>query len=281
MIVGGAKTTHNIIVMRSATYRHLSHVGNHGDVLKHLVFYTILRELTNLHEEGILMLDSHAGVGQYTLSGQDTKEYQGGIARVIYANDSPAAVKDYVNAVQTFNKDDGVLRIYPGSTALANLILREQDQHYLWELHPSECQALQSNISSQSTAYCQDGFIKVSSKLDNKRHCFVLIDPPYKDANDFSRTLATVKQILHQNSSATVMIWIPICKVAAQVNHGLPEVASHWVRASVTVSTHGMRGSTIHVVNPPAGLHAILQSTMPWLAKMLSHNCSDYSVISS
>lgn len=209
------------------------------EMCSNLVFYAILRELTSLHEEGILSLDTHAGIGQYTLSDQDTKEYQGGIARVIYANDSPTAVKDYVNAVQTFNKDDGVLRIYPGSTALANLILREQDQHYLWELHPSEFQALQSNISSRSTAYCQDCFIKVSPKLDNKRHYFVLIDPPCKDANDFSRTLATVKQILHQNSSATVMIWIPICKVAAQVNHGLPEVTSHWVRASATVSTHG------------------------------------------
>jgi 23S rRNA (adenine2030-N6)-methyltransferase len=152
---------------------------------------------------------------------------------------------------------------------------------YIRELHPSEFQALQSNISSRSIAYCQDGFTQVSSKLENKRHCFVLIDPPYKDANDYSRTLATVKQILHQNSSATVMIWMPMCNDAAQLNCGLLEVASNWVRASLTVSTHGLRGSTVHVVNPPAGLHAILQSTMPWLAKQMSHNCSDYSVTSS
>jgi 23S rRNA (adenine2030-N6)-methyltransferase len=182
---------------------------------------------------------------------------------------------------KSFNENDGVLRIYPGSPALANLILREQDQHYLWELRPSEFQALQSNISSRSTAYCQDGFVQVASKLDNKRHCFVLIDPPYKDANEYSRAIATVKQILHHNSSATVMVWMPMCKDAAQLNHCLPEVASNWVRASLTVSTHCLIGSTIHVVNPPAGLHAMLQSTMPWLAKQISHNCCDYSVTSS
>lgn len=280
--IEGAKRPHtSSLFMRSAPYRHLSHAGNHGDVLKHLVFHSALRELTSLHEEGILMLDTHAGVGQYTLTDQERKEYQGGIARVIYANDSPVAVKDYLNAVQSFNKDAGVLRIYPGSPALANLILREQDQHHLWELHPSEFQALQSNISSRSTAYCQDGFTQVTSKLDNKRHCFVLIDPPYKDADEFGRTLDTVKQIFHQNSSATVMVWMPMCKDAAQLNHGLLKVASNWVRASLTVSTRGLRGSTVHVVNPPAGLHGVLQSTMPWLAKQMAHNCSDYSVISS
>jgi hypothetical protein len=50
--------------------------GIHGDVLKHLVFLSILRELTSLYQEGIvvLVLDTHAGagVGLYTLTDQDS-----------------------------------------------------------------------------------------------------------------------------------------------------------------------------------------------------------------
>jgi hypothetical protein len=114
----------------------------------------------------------------------------------------------------------------------------------------------------------------------NAIRLFSLI-PPYVDSTEYARTLETVKQILNQNSSSTVIVWIPMCQNAAQLNCGLQKVASHWVRATLTISTVGLRGSTIHMVNPAASLHAILQSTLPWLAKHLSHDCCYYSVTSS
>lgn len=37
----------------------------------------------------------------------------------------------------------------------------------------------------------------------------VLIDPPFKDAREYARTLSTVKDILSLDPSATIMVWIP------------------------------------------------------------------------
>ncbi len=48
------------------SYRHSFHAGNHADVLKHIVQLLILRALKE-KEKGFLYLDTHAGVGRYSL----------------------------------------------------------------------------------------------------------------------------------------------------------------------------------------------------------------------
>jgi 23S rRNA (adenine2030-N6)-methyltransferase len=277
-----------------SSYRHLSHAGNHGDVLKHVCFVSCLLELLKSSNNGLVVLDTHAGIGNYDLTRQTTNEHKDGIQRVLEkytGTDSPISVQEYATMVRSFNgdDDDDELRLFPGSPALAGMLLREdRDEHNLWEIHPSEFQALQSFLHSQSfpsKAFCQDGFAHVASKLrGSKRHSFILIDPPYKLVDEYTKTLQTVKQLLQTDSSAIIMVWIPQlpCQEAQALDCRLVEAASDqqapWLRASLTVSSHGLIGSTVIIVNPPVGLYETLQSVVPWLAETLSQTCSDYSV---
>jgi len=274
-----------------SSYQHLLHAGNHGDVLKHVVFVSCLEELTKSHEEGVVLLDTHAGIGCYSLTRQTTSEYQEGVERVVDActDDSPVAVQEYVRMVRSFNdENDGSLQVYPGSPALAAALFRlVPNQHVLWELHPTEFQALQSFLNTYSPcsiASCQDGFAQVYTMLSDKRHNVVLIDPPYKHENEYKKTLQAVKDILDVDSNATVMIWIPhlACKEAEALDSSLLVATKHpWVRASLTVCSKGLLGSTVFIMNPPAGLHDTLQATLPWLEDTLAQDCNDYSVTQS
>lgn len=64
------------------SYRHSFHAGNHADVLKHIVQLLILRALKE-KEKGFLYLDTHSGVGRYSLlsfESEKTGEYLEGVA---------------------------------------------------------------------------------------------------------------------------------------------------------------------------------------------------------
>lgn len=277
-----------------SSYRHLSHAGNHGDVLKHICFVSCLLELLKTSNNGLVVLDTHAGIGNYNLTRQTTNEHKDGIQRVLEKFTSigtPIAVQEYATLVRSFNggDNDDELRLFPGSPALAAMLLRkDRDEHNLWEIHPSEFQALQSCLQSQSfpsKAFCQDGFAKVASKLrGSKRHSFILIDPPYKLVDEYTKMLQTVTQVLQTDSSVIIMVWIPQlpCQEAQALDYRLLEAASEqqapWLRASLTVSSHGLLGSTVIIANPPVGLYETFQNVVPWLAETLSQTCSDYSV---
>ena len=64
------------------SYRHSFHAGNHADVLKHIVELLILQSLQQ-KEKGFLYLDTHSGVGRYSLfsaESEKTGEYLEGVA---------------------------------------------------------------------------------------------------------------------------------------------------------------------------------------------------------
>lgn len=49
-------------------YRHAYHAGNHADVLKHVVLVRILEHLKK-KDKAFRVIDAHAGIGVYDLSG--------------------------------------------------------------------------------------------------------------------------------------------------------------------------------------------------------------------
>ena len=50
------------------SYRHGFHAGNHADVLKHIALVALLRILAR-KDKPLLVVDTHAGAGQYDLGG--------------------------------------------------------------------------------------------------------------------------------------------------------------------------------------------------------------------
>ena len=149
-------------------YRHAFHAGNHADVLKHLVLMLVLRHL-GTKDKGYRFVDTHAGAGGYSLLGRYAKkngEYERGIGLLWTRDDLPAPLADYVALVRAFNPD-GVLAQYPGSPALAQMLLRPQDELRAFELHPTEQKILRATLAGnrRATVYDGDGFVGLRAQV--------------------------------------------------------------------------------------------------------------------
>ena len=262
-------------------YRHAFHAGNHADVLKHIVLMLVLGHM-NAKPKGYRYVDTHAGAGGYSLEGryaQKKGEYERGIGRLWTRTDLPEIVADYVALVRRFNPD-GVLAQYPGSPALAQMLLRPQDQLRAFELHPTEQKILRSTLAATpgAIAYDGDGFAGLKSQLPpSSRRAAVLIDPSYEGNADYAKVVSALREGLERFASGVYMVWYPqVTKLEAA---GLPRrlealAPKGWVHARLTVQQpdaqgFGLAGSGMFVINPPHSLAAQLQGLLPWLVEAL------------
>ena len=267
-------------------YRHAFHAGNHADVLKHLVLMLVLQHM-NLKDKGWRYVDTHAGAGGYSLEGDYAKkrgEFEHGIARLWDRHDLPAPLADYVALVRTFNGGKK-LRQYPGSPAVAQLLMRPQDQLRLFELHPTDHKILASYLGDVPgvEVHLADGFARLKAQLPPPtRRGVVLIDPSYELKADYMRTLVALREALEQFADAVVIVWLPQLQLleATQLPQRLKAAAlagakKGWLHARLTVARAGERGfglmgSSVFVANPPHTLHGALQPLLPWLAEALA-----------
>jgi 23S rRNA (adenine2030-N6)-methyltransferase len=262
-------------------YRHAFHAGNHGDVLKHLVYLRVLQHVQH-KDKGVRIIDTHAGAGGYSLESryaQRHEEYEEGVGRLWAQSERPLLVDDYLGIIRAFNPD-GVLRQMPGSPAIARHLMRPQDQLRLFELHPTDHKVLSSYLGSQpgTEVHHRDGFTAMKSVLPPPtRRAVLLIDPSYEGDADYTRVLATVREALERFPEAVILVWYPqVQKVLArELPRRLTAAAPKgWVHARLTVKPvdakgFGLAGSGMVVINPPHTLHGELQTLLPWLVGAL------------
>ncbi len=263
-------------------YRHAFHAGNHADVLKHIVLGLVLRHM-NVKDKGYRFVDTHAGAGGYSLEGRyalKKGEFEQGIARLWGRDDLPGPVADYVALVRQFNPQ-GSLEQYPGSPAIAQMLLRAQDQMRLYELHPTDERILRGFIDKTQPAQLlhADGFAGLRSQLPPPtRRGVVLIDPSYEGNGDYARVVATLREALGRFAEGTYLVWYPqVTKVeAAQLPRRLKALAPRgWLHARLTVQRpdsqgFGLAGSGMFVINPPHPLHEQMRTLLPWLTTALA-----------
>ena len=262
-------------------YRHAFHAGNHADVLKHTVLMLVLRHM-NEKPKPYRYVDTHAGAGGYSLEGryaQKKGEYERGIGRLWTRTDLPEALADYVELIRRFNPD-GVLVQYPGSPALAQMLLRAKDQLRAFELHPTEQKILRATLAAtpEAIAYDGDGFAGLKSQLPpSSRRAAVLIDPSYEGNRDYGRVVATLRDALTRFAEGVYMVWYPqVSKLeAAALPKRLEALAPKgWLNVRLSVQQpdaqgYGLAGSGVFVINPPHSLSAQLAAVMPWLVDVL------------
>jgi 23S rRNA (adenine2030-N6)-methyltransferase len=262
-------------------YRHAFHAGNHADVLKHIVLTQVLRHM-NAKDKPYRLIDTHAGAGGYSLEGryaQKKGEYEQGIARLWDRDDLPAAVADYVGLVRRFNPD-GRLTQYPGSPALAQMLLRAQDQLRLFELHPTDHRILASYLGPVKGAevFDVDGFDGLKGQVPpSTRRAVVLIDPSYEGNGDYAKVVGALRDAITRFAEGVYLVWYPqVTKLeAAQLPRRLEALAPKgWLHARLTVQQpdrqgFGLAGSGVFVINPPYTLHAQLQHVLPYLTDVL------------
>ena len=267
-------------------YRHAFHAGNHADVLKHTVLTLVLRYM-NLKDKGWRYVDTHAGAGGYSLEGEyanKSGEYEQGIARLLERQDLPEPLADLVALVRAFN-DGKTIRQYPGSPAIAQALMRAQDQLRLSEIHPTDHKILASYLGDVAGAEVKmvDGFAALKAHLPPiTRRGVVLIDPSYEIKTDYTRTLAALREALERFPEGVVIVWLPQVQLveATQLPQRLKAAADSgakkgWLHARLTVAQadargYGMMGSSVFVANPPHTLFAALQPVLPYLAEVLA-----------
>jgi 23S rRNA (adenine2030-N6)-methyltransferase len=267
-------------------YRHAFHAGNHADVLKHTALVAVLRYM-NLKDKGWRLVDTHAGAGGYSLQSdyaQKRGEFEQGIARLWDRQDLPPPVADLCGLVRSFNGGHA-LQQYPGSPALAHLLMRPQDQLRLFEIHPTDHKILASYLGDQPgvEVAMTDGFASLKGQLPpTTRRGVVLIDPSYELKTDYARTLAALREALERFAEGVVVIWLPQLQLleAAQLPQRLKASAEKlgkkgWLHARLTVAQadergFGMLGSSVFIANPPHTLAAELRPAVAWLAQVLA-----------
>jgi 23S rRNA (adenine2030-N6)-methyltransferase len=266
-------------------YRHAFHAGNHADVLKHLVLAQVLRHMA-AKDKPYRLVDTHAGAGGYSLQGRyahKKNEFEDGIGRLWARDDLPPAVADYVGLVREFN-GGGALEQYPGSPAIAQMLMRPDDRLRLYELHPTDQRILESFLGRRphTQVSMSDGFAALKGELPPpSRRGVVLIDPSYELKSDYAKTLAAVREALQRFADGTVLVWVPQLQLveSAQLPQRLQAAADAaapkgWLHARLSVAQadergFGLVGSSMFVINPPYTLHDTLQAVLPWLTDVL------------
>ena len=259
-------------------YRHIYHAGNFADVLKHAVLARLIR-YAQQKDGAFRVLDTHAGIGLYDLSGpepQKTGEWQDGIGRLIDAELPPAAaliLEPYLSAVRDLNPDGGVSR-YPGSPKLARMLFRPQDRLSAMELHPDDFGVLQRLFEGdyQVRATELDGWLALGAHLPPKeKRGIVLVDPPYEIEGEFERLVEGFAKAYRRFSTGTYCLWYPL-KKSAPIKDFHEQLQSYDIPkmlcAELSVRSdrvEGLSGSGLIIVNPPFTLKEELHTMLPVL----------------
>ena len=267
-------------------YRHAFHAGNHADVLKHLVFTQVLRYMAE-KDKPFTLVDTHAGAGGYGLDSNHARkhaEYDDGVGRLIGQKNLPAALNDYLALVRRFNPQPDRLTRYPGSPALAQMLLRADDRMRMYELHSTDFPLLQTALETrrETAVMNSDGFAGLKAELPPpSRRGVVLIDPSYEIKTDYAKVVAAVRDGLTRFPEAVIMVWYPQLQrlEPKEMTDRLKAAADAqskrgWVHVRLSVaepdqSGFGMLGSGMLVINPPFVLHTMLQEVMPVLTETL------------
>ena len=125
------------------SYRHIFHIGNLADVLKHTTIVACMKHLLK-KEKPFLVIDTHAGAGKYSLAdplGRNKMEWESGLGKILALSEKkiqlPSIMTDYLKLVTIHNKNKKLKNI-PGSPILTSMLLRKNDRLWAFELHPNE-----------------------------------------------------------------------------------------------------------------------------------------------
>lgn len=257
-----------------SNYCHITHAGNPGDVLKHILLTQVL-VFFKAQASSISYFDTHSGSGLYDLfsdSARMKKEYKNGVERIWKKHQLPDAVSDYVEIIQQLNSDN-TLRYYLGSPLLAASILNSQSTMHLYDTNSTESEALYSHLSNRKNTIVKqcDGFRQLINELSSShQQPVILIDPPYVDASDYQQVVKAVGEIYQQSPEAVCLVWYPLAE-RSQVEYLKQSFLSLKVPACMhyeldfSHDVNGMMGSGMGVFNADSQLHHLLSSLLSWL----------------
>jgi len=269
-------------------YRHLYHAGNFADVFKHIILTRLFAYMTR-KDTALRFIDTHAGIGRYDLTSEEARragEWRDGVARFKHAAppaEIAALLAPYLKAVGALD-EEGRPRLYPGSPALAQVLLRTQDRIALAELHPEERAALIANMGRDRRLVIVglDGYVALKAWLPPKeRRGVAFLDPPFEQPDEARRLHEALALGLAKWPRGVFMLWRPIKdrREDARFLNGVAAIGAPNVlrleldvgegpsksAASVPLSKTGLI-----IVNPPHVLIEEARVLLPFLADLLA-----------
>lgn len=262
------------------SYRHAYHAGNFADVVKHVSLFVLLESLLR-KETACYVQDTHAGAGIYALGSAEATmraEYTTGIARVLAAPAAPEDVEKYLQLVRRLNPT-GELLYYPGSPAIVQQLLREQDRLLLTELHPQDYEMLyrQFRQDKRIAIHKQDAYQGLKAFLPPKeKRGLVFIDPPYERKDEYRRVVQGVQLGWQRWRHGVFAIWYPLMSLR-QRDTFLQDIQAAGIRKILLaeflieplVAAKRFTGCGMLIVNPPWQLDATLAHCYAWLLPLL------------
>lgn len=276
-------------------YRHAYHAGNFADVVKHASLTLIIEHLKR-KATPFRVIDTHAGVGLYDLSGEQagkTGEWRQGIAR-LYGPDAeqlPADIQSllspYLLAVAAENRP-GELTTYPGSPRLARGLLRPQDRLIVNELHPDDAAELKALFARdrQTTVLELDGWVALKSLLPPKeKRGVLLIDPPFEQPGELDRLVRGLNEAVTRFATGIYMLWYPIKDPRtissfhqALAGLGLPKLLICELMLRSPRDTNRLNGTGLAILNAPWQLDEQLEKLLSFVVGRLGENDASHRV---
>ena len=266
-------------------YRHAFHAGNFADVLKHAVLAQCLAAL-NRKDTPYRVIDTHAGPGLYDLAGDKAKrtgEAEGGVQRLndIGTPELEALIAPYRTVLAEARTRYGET-IYPGSPAIARLMMRPQDKAVFCEKHPEEALALERYCRNDPRVKVLelDGWTGLKANVPPKeRRGLVIIDPPFEKADEVEKLPGLIAAAFRKWQTGQYLIWYPI-KDLARIDAFYRAIAAAELkkvfRAELAIANpakaEGMVGTGLLLINPPWPLEDTLKTGLPALLKLLQRN---------
>lgn len=273
------------------SYRHAFHAGNYADVLKHTVLIHTLDYLLQ-KDKSLRIIDTHAGAGLYKLNSPQalkTAEFEGGIAKLrLLAQEQhplPAPLANYLAIVNNTNPGQALTR-YPGSPAIIQQLMRDQDRLFAHELHPADAQLLKEYLGQDKRINIieSDGFAGMQGLLPPPdRRGLVLIDPSYEVKSDYQEVVKQLTQAHKRFATGTYAIWYPVvlrqrmdAMEQALKKSGIKNIQLCELAIQADNPDYGMTASGMIVVNPPWTLWKAMEETLPWLVDHLGGDGAHY-----
>ncbi|MGF1649754.1 MAG: 23S rRNA (adenine(2030)-N(6))-methyltransferase RlmJ [Hyphomicrobiaceae bacterium] len=270
-------------------YRHAFHAGNFADVAKHVALTLVIEHLKR-KDKPFRVIDTHAGLGGYRLDGfhaQRTGEWRRGIGPILdavqmaaapnrsVALEAPAAIRAFADLVAAHRAVHGPAT-YPGSPALAAMMLRTDDRLHANELHPDDAQALAAFFARDRRVVVTglEGWQIVRAALPPKeRRGVVLIDPPFEQPGEFQRLVSALADANRRFATGVGLLWYPV-KEPTQIERfhrdlaqsGVPDLTAVEVHLSEPAPEGRMAGSGLVLWNPPYRMIDTYSDALLWCA---------------
>jgi 23S rRNA (adenine2030-N6)-methyltransferase len=207
----------------------------------------------------------------------DTRPEPGSSARELLAR--------YLAIVAELNPS-GRLTAYPGSPAIVRALLRPQDRLVACELEPKAYALLAHHFARDRRikTVAIDGWMALNAYVPpSERRGIVIVDPPFEEAQDFTRLAHGLEAAHRKWASGIYVLWYPIKgrqepdALARRLKRSdITRILRAELAIDATPAQGPLGGCGLIVLNPPWTLENELAAILPELVNALGSRNSNY-----